>query len=265
MATRVKGDSVEKGRRGVAKLVRLSPTRARLDFEKVEATKKYPEQPAVSYEIQVSFGEDGTIPDYVPFKLLKDNQALSLSATVDSEGRKILYAQPASGYFEARFDKFDTKGKDEPPTMETKKGPKNTYRAFGALLEITGGQWNGLNIKDGVWKGAKYWYGLYDNFAPNADGGLAVKGTGDGSNNLADFLDATVGGGEQVPFSENPLPELQKAAQAEDRRFFVNVAKGWVVSIVVPLSAMDEEIGDFPSEESTAEATEEIPEALKED
>lgn len=265
MATRVKGDSVEKGRRGVAKLVRLSATRARLDFEKVEANKKYPEQPAVSYNLDVSFGEDGTIPDYVPFKLLKDNQALSLSATVDSEGNKIMYAVPASGYFEARFDQFVSDSKDAPPTMKTHTGTKNSYRTFGALLEITGGQWNGLNIKDGIWKGAKYWYGLYDHFAPNADGGLAVKGSGDGSNNLADFLDATVGGGEQIPFSENPLPELQKVAQAEDRRFFVNVAKGWVVSIVVPLEAMDEEIGEFISEEPIAEATEEIPEALKED
>ena len=87
----------EKGRRGVAKLVRLSETNARVEFEKVEANKNYPEVPAVTYEIKVSFGEEGTIPDYVPFKLLKNNQAMSLSATMDAQGTKILFAVPASG------------------------------------------------------------------------------------------------------------------------------------------------------------------------
>lgn len=249
-------ESSEKGRRGIAKLVRLSESNARIEFEKVEANKNYPEVPAVTYEIKVSFGEEGTIPDYVPFKLLKNNQAMSLSATMDAQGTKILFAVPASGYFEAKFDTFLTKEKDAPIVWETKKGAKNTYRQADCLIEVTGGQWNGVAIREGVWAGAKYWYRLYDNLTANVDGGLAVKGSGDGSNNLADFLDAVVGGGEQIQFSENPLPEIQRVAKEEDRRFYVNVAKGWIVSLVVPMS-LDEPIGFLEEEE--------VPAALKED
>lgn len=256
MATRVKNDSFAKGRRGLATLVKLSETNARIDFEKIEANKGYPEQPAVSYELKVSYGEDGTIPDYIPLKKIKPNGRISLSATMNEDGSKILYAVPASGYFEAKFAQFVTKTEGEAPVMETKQGKKNSYRTFAALLEITGGNWNGLTIKDGVWKGAKYYHALYDNFAENPDGGLAVKGSGSGSDNLADFLDAVVGGGEQIEFSENPLPEIQKVAYEMDTRFNINVAKGWVVSLVMPMSLDEEEISDY---------VEEIPEALREE
>lgn len=254
-AQRVKNDTFAKGRRGVATLIKLSETNARIDFENIPANKGYAEQPAVSYELKVTYGEDGTIPDYIPLKKIKPNQKISLSATMSEDGSKILYAVPASGYFEAKFAQFVTKSADEPPVMETKQGKKNSYRTFAALLEITGGQWNNLPIKEGVWKGAKYYHALYDNFAENADGGLAVKGSGGGSDNLADFLDAVVGGGEQVPFSENPLPKLQETAYEMDTRFNINVAKGWIVSLVVPLP-LDEPIGFLE---------EEVPEALKED
>ena len=256
MATRVKGDSFVKGRRGVATLTKLSEANARIDFEKIEAKGTYPEQAAVTYEIKVTFGEDGTLPEYVPFKKMKNNQKISLSATMNEDGSSVLFAVPASGYFEVKFKQFVAK-EGEAPVMETRQGKKGKpYRVFAALLEITGGQWNNVGIQSGVWQGANYWYQLYDNFAEGPDGVLAVKGTGDGSNNLVDFLDAVVAGGEQLQFSENPLPAIQDLAYQLDSRFYVNVARGWVVSLVVPLP-LDEEIGFIGEDE--------IPEALREE
>lgn len=251
-AIRVKSkNNFAKGRRGLADVVRLSENNMRVDFYANEDMNL----PAESFQVSVSFGEEGTVPEYFPFKKMKDGSKVMASVTMDEAGKRMLFSVPASGYFEAKFDKFIT-GEEDAPVMESKKGKKNTYRYFDCLFELTGGNWQNLQIKDGVWKGAKYWFRLYDNFAENESGGLAVAGSGDGSNNLSDFLDAVVGGGEQIPFSENPLPEIQKIAHEEDRRFNLNVAKGWVVSIVVPLD-MDEEIGFLEEEE--------IPEALKED
>ena len=238
MATRVKSENeFEKGRRGVADIVRLSADNMRIDFSENEELK----QPAESFNVVVSFGEDGTVPDYFPFKKMKDGQRIDASVTMNADGSKILFAVPANGYFEVKFDQFVVTTKDAPPVIETKKGKKNTYGQFACLFEINGGDWQGLKIKDGVWAGARYWFRLYDNFT-NVDGFLAVRGSGSGSDNLSDFLDATVGGGETIPYSENPLPEIQKLAQEENRRFFVNVAKGWVIGIVVPLSLADESL-----------------------
>lgn len=257
MAQRVLDGS---GRTGVGVLVKLSETNARMDFEKVEANKNKPEKPAVSFEIKVTHGENASIPDYIPFKKMKPNQKISIHATMDEAGTKILYAKPASGYFEVRFNKFVGE-EGQAPVMTTKQGKNNkSYRTFACLFEITGGQWNNIAIQDGVWKGANYYYQMYDNFAPGVDNTLAVKGSGDGSTNLADFLDAVVAGGEQIQFSENPLPAIQELAHQLDSRFFVNVAKGWVVSLVVPFDegVAEEEIGEFGE-------SEEIPDALKED
>lgn len=253
MVTRVKNEGIAKGRRGVAELIRISESKARIDFP---ATEK---EPAASFQIDVSFGEEGTIPDYVPFKKIKDKSKFPLSATMDEAGKRILYAVPANGYFEAEFDKFVAK-KDETPCPETKKSTKGnkTYRDFAAMIKVTGGDWQGLKIKEGCWLGAQYYYRMYDNFADDGNGFLAVKGSGSGSDSLCDFLDATIGGAtSQIEFSENPLPEIEKIAQDVKNTFNINVAKGWIASIVVPLSLdAGEEIG-FLEEEG-------VPEALKE-
>lgn len=251
MAERIKSDSnFERGRRGLADVIRLSEENMRVDF--YENEYKGVKEEAQSFNVKVVYGDDETrtIPDYLPFKKMKDGGKIVASLTMNKEGDKVLFAVPASGYFEVKFDQFVVPEKDAIPVMETKKGKKNTYRQFACLLEITGGTWQNLTIKDGVWLGAKYWFGLYDNFTAGVEGGLAVKGSGEGSDNLSDFLDATVSGGGQIKFSENPLPEIHKIAQELDTRFFVNVAKGWVKSIVVPLSldddafvADDEEVG----------------------
>lgn len=266
MAKRVKRESdfEEKGRRGLAEVVRISATKLRVDFYPNEDL----DQKAESFNVEVvRDGENDTIPEYLPFGKLKDGQKFQASVTMNDGGNKILFAVPASGYFEAKFGKFITQNDEAPAwvTKKSKKGKKN-YRDADCLLELTGGVWQGITIKEGVWLGANYFYRIYDNLVAGEDGNLAVAGSGTGSDNLADFLDAVIDGGEHIPYSENPLPALQDEAYALDRRFNVNVAKGWVVGIVKPLSLDDEEEIGFLQDDNEPpmdKIVDDVPDALK--
>lgn len=240
MVNRVKGDSkFVKGRRGLAELVRLDADRVRIDFEKTEKLE------AESFPLKVSFGEDGTIPEYVPVKKMKDNAKVRVSATMNEDGSALLFAVPASGEFDAKLDKFNAPEGQE-PVAESKPGKKagTFYKTFSVLIEIT----------TGVWKGAKYFYSMYPNFGKDEDGNLAVAGSGSGSDALYDFMEATGLIAQTFPFSENPLPELQKAALEENREFRIIVAKGWIDRIVAPLNEEDAFEKDFP--ESAPEMSE---------
>lgn len=235
MVTRVAGDSkFKKGRRGLAELVRLNAEMVRIDFEKTE------KEDAQSFNLKVSYGEDGTIPEYVPVKKMKDGAKIRVSATMNEGGDALLFAVPASGEFDAKLDKFNAPEGQE-PVAETKPGRKagTSYKTFGVLIEIT----------SGVWKGAKYYYSLYPNFAADEDGNLAVSGTGSGSDALFDFMEATGVAEQTFPFSENPLPAIQRLAKELDRQFRIIVAKGWIDRIVAPLNEEDAFETDFPEPE----------------
>ena len=224
MVNRVAGDSkFVKGRRGLAELVRLDANRARIDFEKTDKEKEE------SFNINVSYGEDGTIPEYVPVKKMKDGAKIRVSATMNEDGSSLLFAVPASGEFDAKLDKFVAK-EGEQPVPETRKGKKGKdYQTFAVLIQIT----------TGPWKGANYFYQMYPNFGKDEDGNLAISGSGSGSDALFDFMEAVGVVNYTIPFSENPLPEIQKLALEENRDFRIIVAKGWIDRIVAPLGEED--------------------------
>lgn len=233
MVNRVKGDSkFAKGRRGLAELVRLNEGMIRIDFEKTEKLE------AESFNLKVSYGEDGTVPEYVPVKKMRDGAKIRVSATMNEDGTALLFAVPASGEFDAKLDKFNATDGNE-PVAETKPGKKSgtSYKIFSVLIEIT----------SGVWKGAKYFYSMYPNFGKDEGGMLAVAGSGSGSDALYDFMEATGVVEHEIPFSENPLPEIQKIALEENRQFRIIVAKGWIDRIVAPLNEDDAFLPDEPS------------------
>lgn len=237
MVQRVKGEGkFIKGRRGLAELVRLNADMVRIDFEKTDKLE------AQSFNLKVSFGEDGTIPEYVPVKKMKDNAKIRVSATMNEAGDALLFAVPASGEFDAKLDKFNAPEGQE-PVAETKPGKKagTSYKTFSVLIEIV----------TGVWKGAKYFYSMYPNFGKDEDGNLAVSGTGSGSDALFDFMEATGVVEQTIPYSENPLPTIQKLALEENRMFRIIVAKGRIDRIVAPLSEEDAFETDFPEPELT--------------
>ena len=237
----------KKGRRGLAQIVKLSDENMRVDFAPTdkEATE--------SFNIKVVYGEKGTVPEYLPFKKMKVNGKLGVSATMNVEGDAVLFAVPASGEYEARFNKMVAPEGQE-PVSETKQGKKGTYKQFATLIEIT----------DGPWKGTNYWKPFYPNFGKDEAGNLAVAGSGSGSDALFDFLDCTQVVNHTIPFSENPLPEIQTIAQKEDARFKIIVQKGWIDMLVKPLEDGDafEDVVDTEFKAPVEEATEKIHPAL---
>lgn len=229
---RVKSDNkFDKGRRGLAQIVKLSDENMRVDFEATDKEK------AESFNVKVVYGEKGTVPDYLPFKKMKANGKLGASVTMNVEGDTVLFAVPSSGEYEARFNKM-VSPEGQAPVAETKQGKKGTYKQFAVLIEIT----------DGPWKGTNYWKPYYPNFGKDEAENLAVAGSGSGSDALFDLLECTKVVNHEIPFSENPLPEIQKIAQEEDARFKIIVQKGWIDMLVKPL-----EDGDAFLEEDTVD------------
>lgn len=236
MVNRVKGENkFAKGRRGLADLVRLDAGRVRIDFEKLENEEKAP-----SFPINVTYGEDGTIPEYVPVKRMKDGAKIRASVTMNEDGSAILFATPANGEFDAKLDKFVAK-EGEQPVPESRPGKKGKpYKVFAVLLQITSGPWAGCNC----------WYQMYPNFGKDEAGMLAVSGEGTGSDALYDFMEATGVTDHEIPFSENPLPEIQRLALAENRNFRIIIVKGWVDRIIAPLGDEDAFVDENGNTES---------------
>jgi len=220
---RVKGNSnmEEKGVRGLAEVIKLSDENLRVDFEDNKG----------SFNIKV---EEDSIPESFPFKVMKKDGKIKVSVTMNKDGNKILFAVPASGEYEAKFDKM-VAAEGQEPVAETKQGKKGKpYKQFAVLIEVL----------DKRWSGARYWYPMYPNFGQDEDGNLAVAGSGSGSDALFDFLEATGVSQHLIPFSENPLPEIQRIAQAEEKTFKIIVNKGWIDMIVVPMNVDDAFGGD---------------------
>jgi hypothetical protein len=206
---RTKKVSNEKGVRGVGALVKLDGNKVRIDFENGE-----PAHIVVSQE---------TIPQILldVIEKLPVNAKTGVDATLDITGTKILFAKPLNGTFDLKFIKFWAK-EGENPVMETKDGKKGTtYRQFSAVLEvqkITGS-------KSELWKGARFTVFFFDKFDKNEDGNLTVQTGSESADFLNDFMDVIGAGKHQIKASENPLPEIEKIALAEDITFSGDVRR----------------------------------------
>ena len=99
-AKRVKSDSkFEKGERGLAMLTKLDGSRARLDF--IESGN--------SFNIAVDqTGERPTLPANVPYGAMKLNGSIQVSATMAKNEPTVLFCNPASGEFKAKFLQFNS-------------------------------------------------------------------------------------------------------------------------------------------------------------
>ncbi len=240
----VRPSNTNYGDKGEAVVTKLDDNRIRLDFTETEK----------SYNFVVSqgnvFEEDSkaNVPEHFPFKNMKIEKQIRVRATLNSDGSKVLYVNPYSGEYTVRFMKFQSPDENSSPVMETlkgksKNGKENTYQAFYPFLEIT----------KGVWKGCRLRGNLYNNFGKDPDDAmLTIVGTGKGSDNLEDFLDACGVEYVSIPFSENPLPEIQKSAIEAGREFSVMLVNGWIENYVTGLD--DDAFDDgYPEEKEEHE------------
>lgn len=206
---RGKPESTDKGKHGVGSLVRLSPTKARIDFD--DKTQS---------PIEVS---DETFPEILlnVFNKMPENAMISVDITLDTSGTRVMFARPLMGTFDFKFKKFYAP-KDQKPAIEIKTGKGDkAYGQFSAVLEVQ----KKTGAKNNLWKGAQYSVFFFDAFGKDEDGNLLVLSKGDNSDFLSDFLDAVGVGSQNIPYSENPLPTIEELALAEARIFSGDVRK----------------------------------------
>jgi len=204
---RGKPQSNEKGQRGVGSLVKLSANKVRMDFDAAEP---------VGLEVS-----ETTIPEILlkVINKMPDNAKVSIECTLDITGTKIMFARPLVGTFDFKLIKFYAP-EGQQPVMETKvgKGGK-AYRQFSAIVEIL----RKTGAKSDLWKGARYNIFFFDSFGKNEKGDLLVLSKGEASDFLSDFLDATGVGTHTIPYSENPLPAIERIALEEEVVFSASV------------------------------------------
>ena len=131
-----------------------------------------------------------------------------------------------------KFSSFTT-GEDDIPVPIEKEGKFGSYLACVALLTL-----------GGEYKGMVQPMFLYYKFA-EYEGNLVVKGTGRSSDMLQSFLEATGVWDQDIPFSDNVLPTLQKMILVESKAFGITIKDGWVDSIMELPPQDDEPSDDF--------------------
>lgn len=255
---RGKDTSNEKGKRGVGNLIKLDEQKLRIDFEDGDKTP-------ITISVE-------TVPEILlnVLKKMPNNSKVGVEVTLDISGEKILFVKPLVGTFDLKFVKFYAP-EGSLPAPETKMGKGNKpYKQFSAVLEVQ----NITGKKSDMWKGVRYNVMFFDNFGKDEDGNLLVLAKGDNSDFLNDFMDASGAGFHEIPFSENPLPEIEKIILMEDKVISADVRKTVSKDLksyanIVTFNTYDlagdfEEVG-FTEEVKPEEPKEEIHPALKEE
>jgi len=241
-AAKRESKKLEYGKSGIAKMVKLDATRARFDFE---------DGSSVNFNvIQGNIWEDekANMPEYVPFKSMKDNAFVNVRVSFEKGEGKVLFINPTSGELKVKFDRFQAP-EDSAPTWQEKEGKgKRPYREANPFFEVVDGRWKGCVIRGR----------LFDNFGLwEEDGNTTVYGEGTGSQNLRDFCDAVGFDYSNVPYSENLLPEIQRVAKENGNEFTLVLNNGYI-STYVP--AMQD---DAFTDESDTVSNSEVNDLLK--
>lgn len=241
-AAKRESKKLEYGKSGIAKMVKLDANRARFDFE--DGT----EVPFIVVQGNIWEDEKATLPEYVPFKIMKENAYINVRVSFEKGENKVLFINPSSGELRVKFDRFQAP-EDSAPTWTEKKGKGDRpYRMTNPFLSVVDGRWKGCTIRAQI----------YDNFGLwQEDGNTTVYGEGTGSQNLRDFCDAVGFDYSNTPYSENLLPEIQKVAKELGNEFTIVLNNGYI-STYVP--AMQDDA--FMSESDTV-STPEVNDLLK--
>ena len=161
--------------------------------------------------------------------------------TLTSEGDGIMGLRPNNAMCKAKFSQFVAGEDDIPvPFLKESKFGGDDYLAFIALLSL-GGEYKGMvQPFFMIYKFAEY------------DGNLVIKGTGRSADMLQGFLEACGVWDQDIPFSDNVLPTLQKMILVESKVFGLTIKDGWVDSIM-ELPNQTEPADDFALEASEPE------------
>lgn len=231
---------IEYGKGGTGKLVKLDASRARLDFDDGQS---------VAFQVvqgNVFEDEKATLPEYVPFKAMKENTALNVRASFEKGDKRILFINPASGEYRVNFVKFQAPEGSEPVWNEKPGKGGKTYREANPFVEIIDGRWRGCVIRGR----------LFDNFGQDEEDGnttiyFGKKGTS--SQNLEDFCACVGFEYWQTPYTENLLPEIQRVALENVNEFSIVLVNGYIANWVAGLNE-DDVFEDAQPADSPAES-----------
>jgi hypothetical protein len=195
-------ESGGKGDSGVAS-IQWSDTKCKISFEELETSYKVLRE---------------ELPEYAQEWSL-DNAFVTMAGDNES----VFSIRPVSGVFTVRTNGFSRQGDaDEPPAPQQRTGKYGTYYTFNALLEIIKGKFSG----------AIYPFYLYYKFA-DFDGVVGIKGEGDSSKKLMDYLDCAGAWDDgEMEYDDNILPALEKRIKKAKRQFQIVVKNGYVESVL---------------------------------
>jgi hypothetical protein len=217
-------ESGGKGDSGVAS-IQWSDTKCKISFEELETSYKVLRE---------------ELPEYAQEWSL-DNAFVTMAGDNES----VFSIRPVSGVFTVRTNGFSRQGDaDEPPAPQQRTGKYGTYYTFNALLEIIKGKFSG----------AIYPFYLYYKFA-DFDGVVGIKGEGDSSKKLMDYLDCAGAWDDgEMEFDDNILPALEKRIKKAKRQFQIVVKNGYVESVLdVEIEDDDEPVKKSKSVEEEEE------------
>ena len=203
---------VRSGAKGIygAAQVRVTKTTVQIKMDKVKNEETGMETGGESYEISRENCPKGI-------------EAGHWSVALSSKGDKLFGYRPLSGTFAAEFLKFAA-SENQLPTWAVKTNKwGNATKTFTAII-----------LAD---KEYEYPVSFSYRFAENDDGNafVAYSKLGVGVQKLMDFL--AVCGVEDISYSENVLPELEKDIKSRKPKFLVKVSNGWIDSFAPTLTS----------------------------
>lgn len=239
---------IEYGKNGIGKLVKLDANRARVDFDDGSSV------PFTVVQGNVFESENATLPDFVPFKAMKENTHLNVRVSFEKGDKRVLFINPASGELRVKFVKFQAPEGSEPSWSEKEgsyvdkvTGKKKTFREANPFIQIIDGRWKGGQIRGR----------LFDNFGQSQEDDnttiyFGKKGTS--SQNLEDFCSCVGFEYWLTPYSENLLPEIQRVALENDNEFSVVLVNGYIANWVAGLNDAETFVDETPTTTESAES-----------
>ncbi|HKZ39810.1 MAG TPA: hypothetical protein VJ044_02555 [Candidatus Hodarchaeales archaeon] len=200
-------------------------------------------------KVQIIFKEDKDnpitlqrvdLPDYV--------KPGTFYVSLSGEG-EFLGMRPTTALVRAKFVHFVAEEGEVPAPREYPGGSSvrksdnkpfswEPYMAFIAVLEITDKEYKGMQIP----------VFLRYLFVDDGEGNVAIKGGGKNAELLESFLEVTSVYDDDLPFSENVLPKLQKRLLKKGAEFVVMLKSGNVDSFS-EIPEDDEDNSDFDNDD----------------
>lgn len=228
-----KSEGISYGMGGIAKLYKVDSTKLRIEF--IETGKEV-NLNVVQGDIWKE-GSNANLPEYVPFKSMKSiadgGRPLDCRLVMEEKNEKVLFANPLSGTYKAKFVGFAA----NPPagfvpswTEEKNKWDKIQRRTNPFIKLIDPKQ---------RWAGAVVRTRLIDKFGKDPDDGNTTIWQEEKGTNwklLEDFCACVGFEYWNEPFTENHLPRLMQVALENDYEFEVVFSNGYVTTWLPSIS-----------------------------